>query len=175
MHIRNAHPGDAAEIAEIYNEAVRNTTAIWNETEVDVANRAHWIADRQAQGFPVLVAVGRSVDGGPEPVLGFASYGPWRPHQGYRLTVEHSVYVHTDRRGDGLGRKLLEALIAEATVAGLHVMVAAIEAGNTGSIALHRKLGFVETGRMAQVGCKFGRWLDLAFLQLRLDDRPTPD
>ncbi len=169
MELRAATAQDAAGIALIYNDAVANTTAIWNDVQVDVANRAAWIAERQAQGFPVFVAVEGDV------VLGYASYGPWRPHDGYRRTVEHSVYVSTQARGQGLGVTLMEALIAAAKAQGLHVMVAGIDASNAVSIRLHERLGFTQTGLLPQVGMKFGRWLDLAFLQLQLDQAPTPE
>lgn len=166
--IRDATPEDAPEIAAIYNTAVRETTAIWNEVVVDALNRAEWIVARQGSGFPVLVLeeAGR--------VTGYASYGPFRPHDGYRATVEHSVYVRADRRGTGRGRALLQALIDHARAEERHVMVGAIEAGNSASIALHEKLGFQRVGVMAQVGQKFGRWLDLALLQLVLDERAQP-
>ncbi|MDX1779790.1 MAG: GNAT family N-acetyltransferase [Thalassovita sp.] len=168
MQIRNAETKDAAAIAAIYNDAVLHSTAIWNDVTVDAKNRAGWIADRQKQGFPVLVAC----DG--DTVLGYASYGPFRAFDGYKLTVEHSVYVDTARRGGGIGRALLQALIERARADGFHIMIAAIEAGNTPSIRLHEKLGFEQTALMPQVGQKFGRWLDLAMLQLRLNDRETP-
>ncbi|MEG3129172.1 N-acetyltransferase family protein [Pantoea cypripedii] len=169
MKIRTANEGDAAMIADIYNDAVLNTTAIWNEKSVDLPNRMKWIRDRQDAGFPVLVAVDE--DG---KVLGYASYGDWRPWDGYRHTVEHSVYVHKEARGKGTGVALMVELIQLATEQGKHVMVAGIESGNEASIALHKKLGFTEAGRMSEVGAKFGRWLDLTFLQLRLDDRTHP-
>ncbi|MBR9651791.1 GNAT family N-acetyltransferase [Thalassovita aquimarina] len=168
MQIRNATAADADAIAAIYNDAVLHSTAIWNDVTVDAANRARWIDDRQAQGFPVLVAC----DGAD--VLGYASYGPFRAFDGYRLTVEHSVYVDATRRGGGIGRALLQALIERARGDGFHVMVAAVEARNAGSIRLHESLGFEQTGLMPQVGQKFGRWLDLAMLQLRLDNRAPP-
>ncbi len=169
MLIRDAADADAPAIAAIYNDAVVNTTAIWNEVQVDAANRVTWMADRRRLGYPVLVAVD-----GDGTVLGYASFGDWRAFDGYRHTVEHSVYVRADRRGGGIGKSLMQALIGRARAIGKHVMVAAIEAGNQGSIALHEALGFQRTGLMPQVGMKFGRWLDLAFLQLILDDRPTP-
>ncbi len=166
MQIRYATPSDAEGIMAIYNHAVAHTTAIWNDTLVDAANRRQWMADRQAMGFPVLVAVTE------QQVLGYASFGPWRAFEGFRHTVEHSVYVHPDHQGEGLGQALMQSLIEQARNLQIHVMVAAIEAGNTASIRLHRQLGFEQTGLMSQVGTKFGRWLDLAFLQLRLDDGP---
>jgi L-amino acid N-acyltransferase len=169
MNIRPAVEQDAAVIAAIYNDAVLNSTAIWNDKTVAVANRVQWMADRQQAGFPVLVAVDEQ-DG----VLGYASYGDWRPWDGYRFTVEHSVYVLKSARGKGAGEALMRALITHATHQGKHVMVAGIESENTASIALHHKLGFSEAGRVSEVGNKFGRWLDLTFLQLRLDQREQP-
>lgn len=174
MHLRHARPEDAAAIAAIYNHAVEHTTAIWNETTVDAADRAAWTADRQAAGLPVRVAVD-APEGADGEVVGYASYGPWRAFDGYRHTVEHSVYVREDQRGRGLGRRLMEDLMELARAAGVHVMVAGVEAGNAGSVLLHQRLGFTETGRLPQVGCKFGRWLDLVFLQKTLDSRPVPD
>ncbi|WFR77195.1 GNAT family N-acetyltransferase [Janthinobacterium rivuli] len=170
MQIRDAHAGDIEAILAIYNDAVSNTLAIWNERTVDAANRAAWLADRQRAGYPVLVAI--DAEG---TVAGYASFGDWRPFEGFRHTVEHSVYVRADRRGAGVGKALMTELIARARGLGKHVMVAGIEAGNAGSIALHKQLGFEEVGLMRQVGTKFGAWLDLAFLQLQLDTRSDPD
>lgn len=158
-HLRDALPDDLPDLLAIYNDAVLNTTAIWNETPVDLANRQTWFELRAAQGYPILVVVD---DSG---VLGYASFGDWRPFEGFRYTVEHSVYVRGDQRGKGLGPVLMEALIERARAGGKHVMVAAIESGNAASIRLHEGLGFVVTGQMAQVGVKFGRWLDLTFMQ----------
>jgi phosphinothricin acetyltransferase len=166
--IRDAKPDDAEAIAEIYNDAVRNTTAIWNDIEIDAQNRRDWIADRQDAGYPVLVW-----DQGGKAV-GYASFGPFRPHDGYHLSVEHSVYVHRDHRAGGKGAQMMEALITRARDSGFHVMIAAIDAANTGSVRLHERLGFDHVGMMPQVGKKFGRWLDLALLQLVLDDRAQP-
>ncbi|WP_271409414.1 GNAT family N-acetyltransferase [Pseudomonas sp. Q1-7] len=162
--IRDAAEADLEGILAIYNDAVQNTTAIWNETLVDLANRRAWLADRSAAGFPVLVAVNAAGE-----VLGYASYGTWRTIEGFRHTVEHSVYVRGDQRGQGLGPALMQALIERARQARLHVMVAAIESENAASIRLHERLGFITTGQMPQVGRKFGRWLDLTFMQLMLE------
>ncbi|EJL93758.1 GNAT family N-acetyltransferase [Pantoea sp. GM01] len=164
MLIRSATERDAEVIAEIYNDAVLNTTAIWNDKTVDFVNRIKWISERHAAGFPVIVAVNEM-----DAVLGYASYGDWRPWDGYRYTVEHSVYVHNSARGSGAGTALMQELIRLATEQGKHVMVAGIESENVASIALHKKLGFAEAGRMAEVGTKFGRWLDLTFMQLFLN------
>ncbi|WCD79819.1 GNAT family N-acetyltransferase [Pseudomonas sp. TUM22785] len=162
--IRDASEADLPGILAIYNAAVEHTTAIWNENLVDLANRRAWLAERSGAGFPVLVA--RDAAG---EVVGYASYGAWRPHDGYKHTVEHSVYVRADQRGKGLGPQLMQALIERARSAGLHVMVGAIESENNASIRLHQRLGFAITGQMPQVGRKFGRWLDLTFMQLILE------
>ncbi|HBN8508328.1 TPA: L-methionine sulfoximine N-acetyltransferase [Pseudomonas aeruginosa] len=162
--IHDAGVADLPGILAIYNDAVGNTTAIWNETPVDLANRQAWFDTRARQGYPILVASDAAGE-----VLGYASYGDWRPFEGFRGTVEHSVYVRDDQRGKGLGVQLLQALIERARAQGLHVMVAAIESGNAASISLHRRLGFEISGQMPQVGQKFGRWLDLTFMQLNLD------
>ena len=165
MIIRDALSDDAQGIMEIYNDAVSNTTAIWNETKVDVTNRIFWISDKQRLGYPVLVAVDEN-----NKVLGYASFGDWRSFEGYKYTVEHSVYVHKDARGSGIGRQLMIALIERAKSSGIHVMIACIEANNEASIKLHLNLGFKQTGLLPEVGTKFGKWLDLVFLQLKLNN-----
>lgn len=160
--IRDAVEADLVAIRDIYNHAVEHTTAIWNDVLIDVDNRRAWLELRRAKGFPVLVA---EVDGR---VAGYASYGDWRAFDGYRHTVEHSVYVDKDSRGAGLGKALMLALIDHARASGKHVIIAAIEAGNAASIALHERLGFRLVGIHREVGQKFGRWLDLAAMELML-------
>ena len=166
--IRDAVHGDLPAICDIYNDAVLNSTAIWNDQPVDLGNRQAWFSARQAQCYPILVAVEA------EEVVGYASFGDWRPFDGFRHTVEHSVYVRNDQRGKGLGPLLMQALIERARACDKHVMVAAIESGNQASIRLHERLGFSVTGQMAQVGTKFGRWLDLTFMQLMLNPGAQP-
>ena len=166
--IRDATEHDLPAIRAIYNDAVLNTTAIWNEQPVDLANRQAWLSARQAQQYPILVAVEN------DEVTGYASFGDWRPFEGFRYSVEHSVYVRNDQRGKGLGPRLMLALIERARSCGKHVMVAAIESGNLASIRLHERLGFSATGQMPQVGIKFGRWLDLTFMQLTLNPGAEP-
>ncbi|WJR67700.1 N-acetyltransferase family protein [Neorhizobium sp. CSC1952] len=160
--VRDATEADLPAIMEIYNDAVANTTAIWNEVLVDLDNRRDWFSARRARGFPVLVA---EVGGG---VAGYASYGDWRAFDGYRHTVEHSVYVHREFRGGGLGRLMMQELIARAASNGVHVMIAAIESENAASIHLHEKLGFRFAGKFSEVGTKFGRWLDLTCMELKV-------
>lgn len=159
--IRDATPDDLPAILDIYNDAVANTTAIWNDNLVDLANRQEWYAVRKARGFPVLVA---DIEGA---IAGYAAYGDWRAFEGFRHTVEHSVYIHHDHRGLGLGRTLMTELVERARQGGIHVMVGCIEAENKASIRLHESLGFRHVGRFEQVGTKFGRWLDLTCMELR--------
>ena len=165
--VRDATPADLPAVLAIYNDAVANTTAIWNDNLVDLANRQAWFDLRADQGYPILVAENASGE-----VVGYSSFGDWRPFDGFRHTVEHSVYVRNDQRGQGIGPLLMTVLIERARACDKHVMVAAIESGNLASIRLHERLGFLTTGQMPQVGTKFGRWLDLTFMQLMLEQRP---
>lgn len=160
--IRPASDDDLPAITAIYNDAVVNTTAIWNETVVDLANRRAWREARMALGYPVLVAAADGV------VVAYGTFGDFRAFDGYRHTVEHSVYVAEAARRRGIASALILALADHAAALDKHVMVAGIAADNAGSIALHERLGFAETGRMPEVGRKFGRWLDLVLMQKTL-------
>lgn len=163
MQIRQATDSDLDAILVIHNHAIRETTAIWTEAEADRADRERWLAARGEAGHPVLIA---EIDG---VLAGYASYGPWREKTGYRFTVENSVYVGAGFQRRGVARELMIELIRVARERGIHVMIAAIEAGNSGSIALHSALGFEEPMIVPEVGTKFGRWLNLAFMRLPLD------
>jgi L-amino acid N-acyltransferase YncA len=149
-------------ILAIYNHAVAHTTAIWNDVLVDLENRRAWWRGRVDAGWPVLVAV----EG--DDVLGYASYGPFRNFDGYRRTVEHSVYVAEAARRRRIATMLLDALETHARARAMHVMIGGVAADNEASLQLHAKLGFAETGRLPEVGQKFGRWLDLVFMQKAL-------
>lgn len=162
--IRDATEADLPAILAILNQAIRETTAIWHTAEATLEARRDWMRERQGRGLPVLVAV----EGGK--VLGFATFGDFRPFAGYAGTVEHSLYVDPAAQGRGLGRSLLAALVDRARAMRLHVMVAGIEAGNQASVALHRAAGFEEAGLLREVGRKFDRWLDLLFMVKRLED-----
>ena len=164
-NIRPATETDLPAILAIYNDAVMNNTAIWIETPSDLADRAAWLAARREAGFPVLVA-----DDGQAAatVLGYGTFGQFRPYEGFRHTVEHSVYVSDQAQGRGIGKLLLAALITEARLRGKRVMVGAIDATNYVSLALHEHMGFEETGRLHGVGEKFGKRLDMVLVQLAL-------
>lgn len=156
----------AEEILEILNDAIVHSTALYDYDPRTMSDMEAWFQAKDAGGFPVIGAVENGT------LLGFATYGTFRAYPAYKYTVEHSVYVHRGARGKGLGRVLMEKLIAAAEAQQLHVMVGAIDGANTGSIALHEKLGFTHSGTVKQAGFKFGRWLDLVFVQLTLK---TPD
>ncbi|HTB28355.1 MAG TPA: GNAT family N-acetyltransferase [Steroidobacteraceae bacterium] len=147
------------EILAIYNEVIRNTTAVYSDQEVTLENRERWFDAKGAQGFPVLVATDSSG------VVGFGTFGEFRAWPCYRASVEHSVHVRADFRRRGVGRALVEALIDAAAAMQKHVMIAGIDAENVNSISLHESLGFEVVGHFREVGRKFGRWLDLKFMQ----------
>jgi len=166
--VRDATLEDAGDILAIYNFAAINTTAVWTDGPADLDSRREWIRARQQAGYPVLVAMkGRDV-------VGFASFGDFRPWPGYRHTVENSVYVGERYHRLCIGRSLMVALIERATTLNKHAMIAGIDAANTGSIGLHASLGFIEVARMPEVGCKFGRWLDLVLMQKQLASDVKP-
>ena len=164
--IRDATEDDLPRIVAITNHAIAHTTANWNYAPVTLEQRRAFLLARQARGFPVLVAEDESG------VTGFAAYGDFRAFDGYAHTVEHAIYVDPQAQGRGVGKALLAALIDRARHAGMHVMIGGIDAGNDISIALHRRFGFVETGRMPQIGRKFDRWLDLVLMQKMLEETP---
>ena len=147
------------EIRDIYNEVIRNSTAVFSDVEVTLENREAWFEAKCAAGFPVVAATDASG------VVGFGTFGEFRTWPGYRYSVEHSVHVRADRRGRGVGRALILALLQEAALMQKHVMIAGIDAQNVTSVALHEKLGFQVTGELKEVAFKFGRWLDLKFMQ----------
>jgi L-amino acid N-acyltransferase len=167
--VRDASPADLAAMRDIYNALIPTTTVAWTEEQQSLDQRRVWFEQQQEAGWPVLAA---DDDG---EVVGFCSYGSFRGRgkwHGYRHTVEHTIHVRESHWGAGVGRVLLDALIARARAAGIHVMVGAIDSDNTGSIAFHRRLGFEEVGRMPEIGRKFDRWLDLVLMQ-RILDQPS--
>ena len=160
----------APAILAILNEAIVNSTALYDYHPRPLSAMSTWFAAKRAGNFPVLGWVDAQGE-----LLGFASYGTFRAFPAYKYTVEHSVYVRADQRGRGLGKRLLKALMerAQSESAGqqVHTMVGCIDAANQASIALHTALGFSHSGTIAQAGFKFGRWLDAVFYQRIL---PTP-
>lgn len=140
-------------ILEIYNDAVLNTTASWDYEPAT-------LEQHQRQGLPVLVA--QTGDG---QIVGWGSLSKFREKIGYQYTVEHSVYVGAEWRGQGIGRLIVQALINEACRLGKHVIIGGIEQSNEASLRLHQALGFEQVAHFREVGYKFDCWLDIVFVQ----------
>jgi phosphinothricin acetyltransferase len=169
LPISAAAVSDVPAITAIYNRVIETSAAVFSERPVAEDDRREWLEARRARGFPVLVAR----DAGE--AVAFATYGDFRAWPGYRTTVEHSVHVAESHRRRGLGRRLVEALLEHATNAGLHVMVAGVDADNEASLALHEALGFRRVAHLPEVARKFDRWIDLVLLQrvLGTDDHAS--
>ena len=153
----------AAPILAILNEAIANSTAIYDYKPRTMETMRSWFETKTKGNYPVIGA--QAEDG---ELMGFASYGSFRAWPAYKYSVEHSVYVGTRFRGRGVGRRLLEAVIEAARVQDHHVLIGGVDATNAASMALHEGLGFTRCGTIRQAGFKFGRWLDLSFYQLIL-------
>jgi phosphinothricin acetyltransferase len=161
------HEAHAEAILAIFNEAIANSTALYDYQARTAENMRTWFKTKEEGNFPVIGALSQEGQ-----LVGFASYGSFRAWPAYKYTVEHSVYVHKDHRGRGIGLALMKKLIAAAKKQQYHVLIGAIDITNTGSIGLHEILGFTHAGTIKHAGFKFGRWLDLGFYQLLLE---TPD
>ena len=160
--IRDANEADMTAILAIFNEVIATSTAVYMDAPTTLEERVAWWRGRVNGGFPVIVTEDETG------VTGFGSFGGFRDKPGYRFTVEHSVYVRNDRRGRGLGAALVAHLLDRARAMGKHVMVGGVDAENVPSLQFHERLGFERVAHFKQVGFKFGRWLDLVFLQRTL-------
>ena len=167
--VRCTYERHASAILAILNDAIVHTTALYDYQPRPPESMVGWFRTKDEKGYPVI---GAESDAGE--LLGFASYGSFRAWPAYKYTVEHAIYIHKDHRGQGLGRLLMQELVAEARTQRYHVIVAGIDMENQGSIALHESLGFEASGVIRQAGFKFGRWLDLGFWQLVLDTPEHP-
>ncbi|MBB6327197.1 phosphinothricin acetyltransferase [Algoriphagus iocasae] len=161
--IRDAMEMDIPEILKINNHEILNSTVNYDYEPKSLEFQMDWFHQKTKAGFPILVA---EKDG---KVIGFATYGSFRPKPSYQFTIEHSVYLHPNNRGIGVGKLLMEKLILIAKNQGYHLMVGGIDANNLQSLEFHKKLGFLEVGRFKEVGRKFDQWLDLIFVQLPLE------
>jgi len=162
LNIRSAIIDDLPGILDIYNHAILHTTSVYSEHQHTYEMRLTWYNDRISSGFPVFVA---EIGG---QIAGFSTFGHFRVWPCYRYTVEHSVYVHIDHRGKGISKLLLHPLINRAREMNLHAMIAGIDGENVASYYLHQSFDFVEVAHFKEVGFKFGRWLDLKFMELIL-------
>jgi L-amino acid N-acyltransferase len=161
--------GHGNAILGILNDAIVSSTAVYDYHPRALESMAPWFEAKRVRNFPVWGAVGDANE-----LLGFATYGTFRPWQGFKYSVEHSVYVASHARGQGIGRVLMQRLIETAREQQYHLLIGGIDASNAQSIAFHEQLGFVHAGTIKQAGFKFGRWLDLAFYQLTLSTPAQP-
>jgi len=159
----------SAPILAIFNEAIANSTALYDYKPRAPASMVGWFEAKAKGRYPVI-----GIEDASGTLVGFGSYGPFRAWPAYKYTVEHSIYIDTRFRGQGHGRVLLEALVDAAVKQDYHVMVGGIDASNAVSIRLHERLGFTHCGTVKQAGFKFGRWLDLAFYQRILATPAAP-
>jgi len=166
--IRSARENDLPGILGIYNDVILHTTAVYAYHPHTLEMRRAWYESKVKDGYPLFVA-----DDGVR-VVGLSTYGPFRAWPAYKYTVENSVYVAADQRGKGIARMLMQPLIEAARRQDVHAVIASIDSTNEASLRLHRSLGFEEVAHFREVGYKFGRWLDLKFLELLLETPATP-
>jgi L-amino acid N-acyltransferase YncA len=162
MEIRNATKKDLSSILEILNFEIEHSTSVYDENPWTLETILIWFTEKTYMDFPIFVAAENEI------VCGYGTFGKYRPHDGFRFTVEHSIYVSLENRGKGIGHLLLVKLIQSARELSLHSMIAGIDAENEKSCKFHQEFGFVEVGRIREVGFKFDRWLDLIFMQKTL-------
>jgi L-amino acid N-acyltransferase len=168
LSIRLIKETDLPDILLIYNEIILHSTAVYEYRPHTIEMRRQWYETKKKDNYPVFVAEEDGI------IVGFSSFGPFRAWSAYRYSVENSVYVAAGHRGRGIGQLLMPPLIEAARDLGMHVMIASIDATNEASHRLHRAFGFEEVAHFKQVGYKFGRWLDLKFLELILDTPKYP-
>lgn len=159
----------ASAILDIFNDAILHSTALYDYKPRAPQSMIGWFKAKEVGGYPVVGALDSLGY-----LLGFASYGTFRAWPAYKYSVEHSVYVHKDHRGKGIGMALVRKLIEAAKAQQYHIMVGGIDVTNSASISLHEKLGFVHAGTIRQAAFKFGSWRDLGFYQLLLETPANP-
>lgn len=163
------HDAHAEQILFMLNHAIAHTTALYDYHPRPLAAMHAWFEAKASHGHPVIGAASPQGE-----LLGFASWSAFRPFAAFKYSVEHSVYVHPEHPGEGIGSLLLKTLVERARKHDLHALVGAIDADNAASIRMHEKLGFTHAGTIRQAGYKFGRWLDLAWYQRILDTPAHP-
>ncbi|MDD4967864.1 MAG: GNAT family N-acetyltransferase [Paludibacter sp.] len=169
MELRPCTEQQLPEILDIFNDAILNSTALYDYKTRTLDMMQAWYADKQKGNYPIVGAFDEN-----NLLLGFSTYGMFRVRPAYKYSIEHSVYVRPDKRGQGLGKILLKEIIKKAQEQNFHTLVGVIDASNTVSMKLHEAEGFVLTGIMKEVGFKFGKWLDAAFYQLILETPECP-
>jgi L-amino acid N-acyltransferase len=161
VNLRLARPEDAQATCEIYNTEVTGSTVTFDLVPRSIEDQVAWL-DQRSGAMAVVVA---EIDG---QVVGFASLSPYRDRPAYATTVEDSVYVHADFRGQGIARALVAEVLDIASTRGFHAVMARIVGGHDASISLHSSLGFEIVGTEREVGRKFGKWLDVVIMQRML-------
>jgi len=169
MNIIRCDPSHAEQILAIYNHAIVTSTALYDYKPRTMEAMAAWFETKRKGNYPVIGVISESGQ-----LMGFGSYGAFRPFPAYKYTVEHSVYVAEGFRGRGLGKLLLAEVIANARAQDYHVLIGVIDSQNAVSLKLHQQLGFEAAGTIKHAGFKFGRWLDVDFYQLILETPAQP-
>jgi len=159
----------AEQILAIFNDAILNSTALYDYKPRTIEMMTAWFDAKLKGEFPVI-----GVENDSGELMGFGSYGTFRAWPAYKYSVEHSVYVDAPFRGQGIGKRVLQEIIAAAQEQNYHILVGGIDAANSVSIRLHESLGFVHCGTIRQAGFKFGQWLDLLFYELILSTPSDP-
>jgi L-amino acid N-acyltransferase YncA len=159
LEIRSATKKDIPSITEIYNDAVLNTTATFHIEPQSISEQEKWL-ERHTGKYTVIVAVEN------EDVIGWASLSPWSDRCAYGDTADIAIYIKGSFRGRGIGKRLIEELLKKGPENGLHTAIAKISSENEVSMNLFKKSGFTHIGTMKEVGCKFGKVLDVHLMQI---------
>lgn len=163
IQIRQAEEKDVRAILDILNYEILNSTSVYDYTPRTFEAQLEWFQRKKKDSLPVIVAERKLK------VVGYATFGIFRPWEAFKLSIEHSLYIDKNSRSEGIGKLLMDEIIHLAIKEGFHSMIAGIDASNEGSYEFHQKFGFEEVGRLNQVGFKFNKWLDLIFMQRYLD------
>lgn len=159
VSIRRARREDCPAILAIYTESVLFSTASYDSEPRTLEHQEAWLEEHSRLDYAVFVAEEAGT------VVGWSSLSPFRDRYGYRFTAENSIYITSSHRGRGIGGLLLAPLLDAARARGLHAIIAGIDASNEASIRLHARFGFEKVGHLREVGHKFGRWLDVVYME----------
>lgn len=163
ISIRQATIEDMSSVLQIINHEILHSTSIYDYKPRTLEQQVIIYREKKNKDFPFIVAEKN------EKVVGFGTYGAFRFKDAYKFTVEHSVYVHQDYTGNGIGSALLKELIEIAKLQKMHTIIGVIDSENMGSISFHERMGFKRSGHLKETGYKFDRWLDSVFVQLILE------
>ena len=170
MKIINCNREYANQILEIFNDAIINSTALYDYKLRTMDSMKSWFDAKEKNNYPVIGIVENNNE-----LLGFGSYGAFRAWPAYKYSIEHSIYINKNYRGKGYGKTILREIILNAEKQNYHCLMAGIDANNEVSIKLHKSFGFELCGKIKQVGYKFKKWLDLEFYQLLLKTPNNPN